>query len=500
MMVCVCNATYCDYFRLPERVVGNKVLVYTSSQSGLRFSKSEHTFINYGGPQHDNDGSVVLTIDSRKKYQSILGFGGAITDAVVLNYYNMTGPTKSAFLRSYYSELGINYNMIRIPMASCDFSTHVYSYDDHDNDFNLTHFELTVEDTHHKIAMIHEILNLTREDIKVYASPWSAPGWMKSTDSMIGGPLINEPNYFKTWANYFVKFLKAYESYGIKIWGITAQNEPEDGYNTKYPFQSMHFTPETGADFVLNYLCPLLKSNGFLPELAVMILDDNRPFIRKWADQILGKLNGSTECVKGIALHWYLNFISPKIQSLVHLDYPNYFILSSEACTGSLPWENNVKLGDWSRGEKYGRDIMQGLTNWLSGWTDWNIMLNLNGGPNWVGNFVDSPVIFNVAKDEFYKQPMFYFLGHFSKFIPRGSVRIDVEMSNNTKSKFLAIAFETDHNYSIVILNTHNEAVNCKVVNADKSVDLTLEGRSIKSIIWPKLEKEYSQIRYNSIN
>ena len=117
-------------------------------------------------------------------------------------------------------------------MASCDFSTRIYTYDDNPGDFNLTNFNLALEDLNYKIPVIQAALSQSKREVKLFGSPWSAPAWMKNSNSTVGGQLIGLAGnkYHKTWAEYFVKFLEAYKNNGIKLWGVTVENEPIAGY------------------------------------------------------------------------------------------------------------------------------------------------------------------------------------------------------------------------------------------------------------------------------
>lgn len=133
----------------------------------------------------------------------------------------------------------------------------------------------------------------------------------------------------------------------------------------------------------------------------------------------------------GLAVHWYLDAIVPPDWSLeaTHKLFPDHFLLYTEACTGFFMFRFTVSLGCWERGDHYSYSILTVMNHFVSGWTDWNLVLDMEGGPNWVKNFVDSPVIVDGSKDIFYKQPMFYHLGHFSKFIPEGSRRVGLHSS-----------------------------------------------------------------------
>ena len=113
-------------------------------------------------------------------------------------------------------------------------------------------------------------------------------------------------------------------------------------------------------------------------------------------------------------MHWYTDmFTSPSFLDRTNQKYPSKFIFGTEACAGFIPTLPAVLLGDFGRAESYAKYILQDLNHWVTGWTDWNMALDMEGGPNWTKNFVESPVIVNYAADEFYKQPIFYIMGHF---------------------------------------------------------------------------------------
>ena len=113
-------------------------------------------------------------------------------------------------------------------------------------------------------------------------------------------------------------------------------------------------------------------------------------------------------------MHWYTDFlIPPKVLDMTHDKFPDKWLFGTEACAGFIPILPHVLLGDFGRAESYAKYILEDLNHWVTGWTDWNLALNLEGGPNWAKNFVEAPVIVNQTADEFYKQPIFYIMGHF---------------------------------------------------------------------------------------
>ena len=156
-----------------------------------------------------------------------------ISDAATMNILNVSNKLQEQLISSYYSGVGIEYSTGRIPMASCDFSTRPYSYDDHDEDFEMANFSLTKEDVQFKIPVLLSAIKMSKRKINFFGSPWSAPAWMKTNSKMTGfGQLKGKAGdkYHKAWSLYFAKFIKAYMEEGVKIWGVTVQNEPADGF------------------------------------------------------------------------------------------------------------------------------------------------------------------------------------------------------------------------------------------------------------------------------
>nr|AAH81165.1 MGC84284 protein [Xenopus laevis] len=203
-VVCQCNATYCDTLDpIVVPSVGN-FSVYETSQSGKRLQVTSGTFTKRQPSPMD----LVLTLNDKKKFQTIKGFGGAVTDSAALNILSLSDETKENLLRSYFSEEGIGYNILRVPMGSCDFSTRIYTYLDTEGDFSMKTFSLQVEDTKLKIPLIQKAKELSNRSISLFASPWTSPPWMKTNGAITGkGTLKGKPGdqYHKTWANYFIR-------------------------------------------------------------------------------------------------------------------------------------------------------------------------------------------------------------------------------------------------------------------------------------------------------
>ncbi|XP_064474561.1 lysosomal acid glucosylceramidase-like isoform X5 [Ornithodoros turicata] len=279
-------------------------------------------------------------------------------------------------------------------------------------------------------------------------------------------------------------FLQEYGKHDIQIWGLTTENEPTNGEIPNFPFQCMGFTPETMRDFVKLDLGPALEANGY-GFLKLMILDDERYDMIRWAQTILQDTNASS-FVSGIGVHWYGDFAEPWILDKTHEAFPEKFILGTEACEGFQAFvKEKVSLGNWDRAETYAFDIIQDLSHWVTGWVDWNLALNPQGGPNWVKNFVDSPIIVNATSREFYKQPMYYSLAHFTKFLPRGSLRIGLNADPGLSDRVTFVAFKTPQKAKVVIVLNRDFVPYTFIIRDEaKFFEKTINERSIQSFVW----------------
>ena len=306
-VVCVCNATYCDELNLKplkQSFSVNSVRIFQSTKSGQRFKFL--TTQLYKSKAQKYDGAVVITLNANKTYQTIKGFGGAITDAAAINIKSLNNSaTEDHLIRSYYGPSGIEYNMGRVPIASCDYSTREYTYLDTENDFNLSTFALANEDISYKIPVLHAIFNVSHKPVSLYASPWTAPAWMKTNHNEIGRSWLKGKagdKYHKTWARYFVKFFEEYAKHGIKFWGVTVQNEPSNGLIVSSSWQCTGFTAEMERDFVKMDLGPALEQCEQCKNLKLMILDDQRLFLPTWVEKVLNDPDAA-KYVSGIGIH-----------------------------------------------------------------------------------------------------------------------------------------------------------------------------------------------------
>lgn len=481
-VVCECNSTYCDSVGSITLPPLGQYSSYLTSMAGSRLEEGR------GPVQAKSTGAGLrLTIVPYEKYQKIRGFGGAMTDAAAMNILSLSAGAQDQLLRQYFSPEGIGYSVVRVPMASCDFSTRLYTYADTPGDYNLDNFTLATEDLHMKIPLLQRAQALSPRPLSLLASAWSSPAWMKTNGALIGkGSLKGQPGgkEHKTWAQYYVRFLEEYAKYNLTFWAVTTGNEPSAGRLTNYSFQALGFTPEEQRDWVALDLGPALHASSY-PHTHILILDDQRLLLPHWAKVVLSDIQAG-RYIHGVGVHWYMDsFVPPEITlGTTHHLYPEYYLFATEACAGFSPLDRGVKLGSWDRAEHYAHDIMQDLNHYVVGWTDWNLALDQTGGPNWVKNFVDSPVIVDAQQDVFYKQPSFYSLAHFSKFLWEGSQRVGVSASQETSLEHTAF-IRPDGSVVLIVLNRSSSVIQFEVWDpAVGYIPCTAPARSLLTLAW----------------
>ncbi|CAL1684507.1 unnamed protein product [Lasius platythorax] len=513
---CVCNAKQCD--KTPDVIKPLNLAEYTlitSSKNGLRFRVSNGAFKKIE-PDCDLKSKIKesnairrllraitdtmkefsrntnkqklnpslpgkIIVNQTDMYQEIFGFGGAVTDSAAINILNLTQKASDNLLKSYFGRHGIDYNFIRTPMGGSDFSTRRYSYAMTENDTSLINFDLQMEDYIYKIPVIKRAQELKENKIKLLTAPWTASPWMKMNYSWLNNDKLN-PKYQQLWADYFGKYFEAYRNAGLEFWGVSPQNEPAS-YIYVEPSKNasgMIWTPEEERDWIIEHLSPTLKKKGF-EHIKIFVMDENRLVLPDWPKKIFQDKR-ARDIASGIAVHFYFdNVIVPYNLGEIKRLFPEKSIIYTEACVGVFE-DQKVILGSWRRGEMYAKNIIENMLNWVSSWIDWNIALDMTGGPNFINNFVDSPVIVNSAADEFYKQPMFYVLGHFSKYVQPNSVRIGTTMENMNKVQ--TVAFSTpDGGVVLVILNLNEEKKAILIEDPKKGTTrINVPGRSINTM------------------
>jgi glucosylceramidase len=427
----------------PVNVQGKQVTVYTTAaNTEHRIAQTDTaSFKEMGQPLETQ---ICVFVDPSKTYQTFMGIGAAMTDASAETFAKMPKAKQQEIMTAYFDpSKGIGYTLGRTNIHSCDFSSGSYTYVQ-EGDKDLKTFSIE-HDKQFRIPFIKQAIAAAGGKLTMYATPWSPPAFMKTNGTMLKGGKL-KPEYYQAWANYYTKFVKAYEKEGMPIWGISIQNEPM----ATQRWESCLYTGEEERDFLKNYLGPTMQREG-LGSKKIIAWDHNRDLLYQRASTMLNDPEAA-KYVWGIGYHWYETWAGgdPMFDNvkLVHETFPNTNLIFTEGCKEKFDLQ---KVSDWSLGELYGRSMINDFNNGTVAWTDWNILLDETGGPNHVGNFCFAPVHGNTKTGEVIYTNSYHYIGHFSKFIRPGAKRI---ISSPSRSQLISTAFtNTDGKTAVVVMN-----------------------------------------------
>lgn len=381
-----------------------------------------------------------LTIDPSVRHQTMLGFGGAFTESACYNLSRVSPSVRDAAIKAYFDPVeGIGYSMGRVSIHGCDFSLSSYTYIE-DGDVELKTFDIS-RDREWVIPTIRDAERISGKKIALLASPWTPPAWMKDNQSPIrGGHLLER--FADVWARYYVRFLEEYRKEGLSMWGITVQNEPA----AVQRWDSCIYSPEQERDFVKRHLGPTLKQSS-CSDVKLLVWDHNRDIIVERVTPILSDPE-TAQYVWGTAFHWYVSTEFANVGK-VHDLFPDKGLLFTEGCI-----EGGVKMDDWNSGERYAMNMIGDISNHCQGYLDWNLWLDNLGGPNWVNNLCDAPILLDIFPEKIIKQSSYYYIGHISKYVLPGAIRIQSTVDSAALEQ---VAFENpDGSIVVVLMNRTN--------------------------------------------
>jgi glucosylceramidase len=420
------------------------------------------------------EGEISVFVDPARTFQSFMGIGAALTDASAEVYAKLPEAQRREFMTAYYDrEKGIGYSLARTNIHSCDFSSGSYTYVQ-DGDQSLSSFSID-HDRPYRLPFIKDAIRAAGGQLPLYASPWSPPAYMKTNNSMLQGGKL-KPEFAQTWANYYVKFIQSYEKEGIPVWGISLQNEPM----ATQRWESCIYTAEEERDFLKNHLGPTMHKAGFASK-KIIVWDHNRDLMVHRANVIFSDKDAA-KYAWGMGFHWYEDWSGgqPMFQNvgIVHNTFPDVNLMFTEGCGERFDFN---KLQEWYLGERYGRSMINDFNNGTVGWTDWNILLDENGGPNHVQNFCFAPVHADTRTGKLIYTNAYYYIGHFSKFIRPGARRIN---SAASRSQLLTTAFlNKDKSTAVVVMNTSDKPVTYNLCIGRYAAVVDIPARAIQTLV-----------------
>ncbi|MCU7693758.1 glycoside hydrolase family 30 beta sandwich domain-containing protein [Haoranjiania flava] len=442
--------------------------IFSTAETTTYRLTNTHSNLMFGEMQQPKETDVCVFIDPTKTFQTFIGIGGAFTDASAETYYKLPESQRQSLLKAYFDTTeGIGYTLGRTNMNSCDFSSYSYTYV-MDNDKALNTFNID-QDRKYKIPLIKEAIHAAGGKLLMYISPWSPPAWMKDNNSMLKGGRLKE-EFYLSWAQYYVKYIKELENESIPIWGLSVQNEPM----ATQTWESCIYTAEEEAKFIKEALGPALYKAG-MREKKLIIWDHNRDLIYQRASTTL-KDPEVAKYVWGIGFHWYETWTGSEMMfdnlRRTAEAFPDKHLIFTEGCKEKFSLDS---VNNWSLGERYGMSMINDFNAGTTAWTDWNILLDEKGGPNHVGNFCFAPVHANTHSGKLIFTNAYYYIGHFSKFIRPGAKRVS---ASTNRTDLLTTAFlNTDGKLAVVVMN---QGLNSYAYN------LWIEGQAAKVQILPR--------------
>lgn len=459
---------------------------------------SWHTRLLYflGNIPHLQSNKSQVLVDDGVSFQKISGFGGAITGSVVHNLGLVPEALEDLLLESYYSnKTGIAYNMLRMAIGGSDFDLAPWAYNELPrNDKDLTNFHVLDPRDLAIVKRIKKVQAHFKEGehraLKIKAAAWGCPRWMRDPGRRRGGPGVLKPEYYQTWANYHLRFLELMKAQGIDIWALSPGNEPMNGIIgwIVTPWMTLGWHAKDVAKYIAENLGPSLRNSPFNKTL-ILAGDDQRTMFPWYFENMKSAYPESFDYIAGLAVHSYLDrYLPADMLNIGQEAFPDKFIINSESSIGDVRYNpRGPLLGSWARGVEYMDMFIQSFKNSVSGWIDWNLALDERGGPNYVNNTVDTPIVVNTtSRTEAYKQPIFYAIGHFSKFIPEDSVRIDVQ---SDWGEVDTIGFRRPDKAIVVIIhNRYLEGVEVTLKDAKQGTKvLQLPPDSITTVVYQAL-------------
>ena len=435
-----------------------------------------------------------IVVDPTLTYQTMQGFGGAITDSAATVLYRLSPAAREATMRSLFDSVtGDGLDYLRQPIGASDFvATAAYTYDDlpaGQTDYQQRKFSIAHDQA--------QILPLLREAkainprLQIVATPWSPPAWMKTSGSLIGGRLIDDPSIYRSYALYLLKFVQAYKANGVTVNTITVQNEPQNRNPSGYPGTDM---PSWQEEKVIEDLGPMLRDAGVRTQIlaydhnwsehpndVASTPPDETADINSYPQNVLTSPAG--RWVSGVAFHCYYG--DPSAMTTLHNQFPDKAIYFTE-CSGSQSSDPANTFSDTLKW--HARNLIIGNTrNWAETVINWNLALDPSGGPHVGGCDTCTGIVTVGPGDTVTNDAEYYTLGHLARFVQPGAVRIASTSFGTTgwNGQVMDVAFRNPDGGTVLVAHNENDNPSTFAVReGDQAFSYTLPGAALATFTW----------------
>jgi glucosylceramidase len=438
--------------------------------------------------------ALTVVVDPSRRFQTMAGFGGAITDSSAVVLYRLSPEVRDATMRSLFSpHTGDGLSYLRQPIGGSDFvATQPYTYDDIPagaTDYGQRHFSVA-HDEAQILPLLRQAARLNPA-LQIVATPWSPPAWMKTGQSLIGGRLIDDPRIYRSFALYLLKFIEAYRVHGVTVNAITVQNEPQNRSPAGYPGTDM---PASQEEKVIEALGPMLRAAGLRtailgydhnwsehPNDVASTPPDETSDINNYPQEILS--SPAARWVAGTAYHCYYG--DPSAMTALRREFPTKDIYFTE-CSGSQSSDPTTTFSNTLKW--HARNLTLGSPrNWAKTVITWNVALDPTGGPHVGGCGTCTGILTVGPGDTVTRNAEYYTLGHLSRFVSPGAVRIASTSFGTTgwNGQIMDAAFRDRDGTTVLV--AHNENDNPQtfaVLEGDRSFAYTLPGGALATFTW----------------
>ena len=410
----------------------------------------------------------VVNLYPEIEYDSFEGFGGAITEAAGYVYSLMPEEQKKALIETYFSPERMNYQFVRIPIDSCDFSLGQYEAVSDPEDTEFRSFDFSVPERY-ILPMLRDAEAAAGKKLPIMLSPWSPPVYMKTNDTRDHGGRL-KPACYGLWAEYLCRYIEEYRNRGFLVKRLTLQNEPK----AVQTWDSCVFTAEEEKVFLRDHMWPAMEKHG-LTDIEVFIWDHNKERVYEWMRDIIDE--DTDKMIAGAAFHWYSGDHFEALELCRKL-FPGKKLVISESCIELYKFDGSDGVGAAMR---LSHEIIGDMNHGMTAFYDWNLLLDETGGPNYVGNYVLAPFMYDRSAQKLMPQLIARYFEHFSHFIHPGSLRI---ASTRYSEQVDATAWKrTDGRVVLVLLNKSEENQPAVVRMNDREAGVVLYPRSITTCV-----------------